>query len=196
MRRSTLVLVVIGTAVITAFWWLIIVGGVDERIADADAETQQLRIQQSSLESQLLVLQEAAESSGAYTRALAQIAESVPAEPEMDVFIEELKAIADRQGVDLLALGVAEPRELAGDPSTDVLVIELDVAVEALFFELLGFLIELEDHPRLIVIDSLTVGRSAGGQSSPILEGNVLTVNLTASLYATNSSVVADEGGA
>jgi hypothetical protein len=195
MRRSTLVLVVLGAIAITVLWWVFVVGGVDERIADADAATQQLEIQRSSLESQLLLLQEAAESRGEYTRALATIADSVPAEPDMDVFIEDLKAIADRNAVDLVAIGASEPRAYTESPGVDVLVIDLDLAVEASFFELLGFLISLEDEARLIVVDGITVGAGGGGnENSPTFEEDVLTVNLTARLFAETSPVMVDGG--
>lgn len=196
MQRS-LALVVLAAVAITTLWWIVVVGGVDERIAEADAATAQLEIQRSSLEIQLLQLQEAAESTGEYAAALETIAESIPLEPDMDGFIEDLKRIADSHSVDLVAIGASEPRPHSGEPGADVLVIDLDLAIEASFFELLGFLISLEDDSRLIVIDGISIAPGgAVNQSSSAFDADLLNVNLTASIFATTSPVVAGGGGA
>jgi Tfp pilus assembly protein PilO len=195
MTRTTLVLIVGAVVVFTGLWWVFVVGGVDNRIEDADLRAQDLELQRASVERQLLRLQEAGESRRAYRQALDAIEQSIPAEPDMAGFIEDLNDLADRNGVDIVAIGSSEPRPFVGDPPTDVLVIDLDLALEAQFFEMLGFLFALEDFERLVVIDSISVN-PGGGESldSPTFEQDVLTVNMTSRIFATRSPVLAGGG--
>ena len=196
MTRTTLVLIVLGVVIVTGLWWFLVVGGVDNRVEDAQLRAQDLELQRASVELQLLRLEEAAESSRRYRQALDEIALSIPAEPDMAGFIADLNELADRNGVDVVAIGSSEPRPFVGEPATDVLVIELDIALEAQFFEMLGFLFALEDFERLVVIDSIAVNPGGGEDvDSPTFEPDVLTVNMTARIFATSSPVVADGGG-
>ena len=192
MRRSTIVITVVGVLGVTILWWIVVVGGVDERIADAEAIAGDLTLQQATLEQQLLVLEDAAQSGSEYGRALQTIETSIPNEPELDVFIETLKAKADQRGVRLVAIGISEPRSSVDEPAADVLVIDLDLAVEAQFWEMLGFLTDLEDLDRLVVIDSISVNPSGGGNpDSATFEQDLLSITLTAALYTKTSPLVA-----
>lgn len=196
MTRTTMALVVVAVLVMTGLWWFLVVGGTDARVEDAQLRAQDLELRRASVELQLLRLQEAAESSGAYRRALDTIAESVPEAPSMDLFIEDLHDLADRNSVEVVAIGASEPRPYVGEPSADVLVIDLDIALEAQFFEMLGLLFALEDFERLIVIDSIAVNPGGGADiGSPNFEPDVLTVNMTARIFARTSPVVAGDGG-
>lgn len=196
MTRTTIALIVAGVLVVTGLWWFLVVGGVDNRVEDARLQGQDLELRRASVELQVLRLEEAAESSGAYARALDEIAQSVPETPEMDRFIEDLHGLADRNGVDVVAIGASEPRPYIGEPAIDVLVIELDLALEAQFFELLGFLFALEDFERLVVVDSIAVNPGGGeAADSPTFEPDVLTVNVRARIFAQSSPVLAEGGG-
>lgn len=196
MTRTTIALIVVAVLVLTGLWWFLVVGGVDDRVEDARLRGQDLELQRASVELQVLRLQEAAEASGAYARALDEIAVSVPETPAMDLFIEDLHALAGRTGVDILAIGASEPRPYIGEPAVEVLVIELDIAMEAQFFEMLGFLFALEDFERLVVVDALSVNPGGGEDvGSPTFEPDVLTVNVTARIFAQSSPVLAGSAG-
>ncbi len=196
MTRTTIALIVVGVLVFTGLWWFLVVGGVDARVEDARLRGQDLELRRAGVELQLLRLQEAAESSAAYSRALDEIGLSVPETPAMDRFIEDLHALADRNGVDVVAIGASEPRPYIGEPPADVLVIELDIALEAQFFEMLGFLFALEDFQRLVVVDSISVNPGGGADvGSPTFEPDVLTVNMNARIFAQSSPVLAGDGG-
>ena len=193
MRRSALVLVIIGVVALTAVWWLTVVGGADERVAIAEDESASLRLQESQLGDLVVSLNDATERRPQYLQGLRTIEGSVPVQPQLDRFIEQLNQLAASTGVSLVAIGTSEPRPHVGEPPLDVLVIDLDLAVEARFFDLLGFLFALEDLERLVVVDSLSVNPS-GARPDPddpaSFESDLLSVSLSATLYTRTATGV------
>lgn len=189
MRRSSVFVVSLVVIVATAIWWLLVIGGADERRTEAEAQTETLELQRQQLAVRVAALQEADESTPEYIRAMREIEAAVPTTPEIDAFIETLNTAAEKTGTTIVAIALREPRADLEAATPDVLIIDLDLAVEAGFFEMLAFLIELEDMERLVVIDAMSV-TPAGDAGEDSLEQDLLSVNLTGSLYTQTSSLV------
>ena len=175
MRRTVL----IGAGlflIITAAWWFLFMSGKSGEISDfreqrAVAETEQLTLQARRDSLQALVDRE-----GEFRIGLNELRTSIPAAPDGATLIENLNDIALAAGVDLLSLSpqVPVPSVVPG-----LFEISIEMTFEGPYFRVLPLLLELENLPRLLRVDAISI-------SANVLEDgtNLLSVSLTAIAFS------------
>ena len=156
MRRATILLVVLAVLAVTAGWWLFVIGPRNEAITSAEDRlfTEEQRGQQ--LRVRIQQLNDIKDQEISYLFAIGEMESSIPEDPEFDIFLEDLTFLAERSGVDLIAVSANPPIATAGDGAR-LFEIELNLTLEGQFFEILGFLFGLEEQERLIRVDMVSL---------------------------------------
>jgi Tfp pilus assembly protein PilO len=156
MRRSTVLLALLGVLAITAGWWVFIIGprneaitNAEDRLIAAEGQGQQLRIR-------IQQLNDIKDQEISYLFAIGEMQSSIPQDPEFDTFLEDLTFLAERSGVDVIAISATPPVATIAE-GVQLFEIELNLALEGQFFEILGFLFGLEEQERLIRVDTVAI---------------------------------------
>ncbi len=157
MRRSTLLLVVLGVLVVTVVWFIFFINPKRSEISDSDDQIATAQTEAQALRGQKAALLAIQESELTFRRAAAELERSIPRTPELAQFIEDVNLLAIEAGVEISSLTPSLPEATEGLPFVSVPV---SIAVEGQFFEILGFLYGLADLDRLVRIDALSITSS------------------------------------
>ncbi len=158
MRRPGVLLGILGFVLVTAVWWLFIIGPRNSAIDTAEDRLFDAEQQQSLLRTRIAQLNAIADQELTYTVAIGDMETSIPTEPQFDAFLEDLTFLAERTGVDLIAITANPPAATTAEGVLDGLFeIDVNVSVEGQFFEILGLLYGLEDMERLVRVDTLSL---------------------------------------
>ena len=157
MKRSTLLLVVLGFVLLTAVWYVFFINPKRGEISDIDADIQATQDMATLTQVEIAALKDIRDSELTYQVANAEVLRSIPATPELASFIDDLNALADETSVDLSSVNPSPPGVVEGQPF-QALGFTLDA--QGQFFEMLGFLYGLQDMERLVKIDGLTMSVS------------------------------------
>lgn len=174
MNRRVLALGVLAAILATAVWFFFLISPRNAKIGELDDDLNIALAEASSLRIAVAALQEVQNNDVAFLAAIGQMEAGIPEEPELAVFIEEVTALAEANGVTLQSLAPAEPVKFAELP---VYEISISLAMEGEYFELLGFLFGLDDMERLVVIESISI--TAGGGSGTSEETTTTTTTTT-----------------
>ncbi len=133
---------------------------------------------------------------------------AVPASPELDDFLLDTDAAADRAGVDITsvspgkpaapaddaagATGAAAPPPAATDTAgatagTPPSAISVSLDASGGYFQILDFINRLDDLPRIVVIDSLALAGGGSGDGSASGNGDTAATGSTSSSELTMS---------
>ena len=127
----------------------------------------------SELQTRLTHLKQLEANAAVLERDRALLAEAIPASDLVDQFILQVNERATRAGVQFVSVspqqpsaGAAAPGAAAAGPAS----IGLQIQVQGDYFQLLRFLEELRDGPRLVTVDtfSLSKGGAANAMSAAI----------------------------
>jgi Tfp pilus assembly protein PilO len=185
-----LLLALFAALLLAVAWWFFLISPRNGDINDAQDQLEAARTQETAIRAQLAQLQEIQDDELLYVDALEELESLVPDEALLDRFIEDLEALADATGVDLQTLSSAPPEQV---PESALRVVRISVQLEGRFFDVLGFLFELNDMERLVRVDGLAMTSSTdeAGITS-------LSVNLDMGLFTLSDlipSVPDDEEG-
>jgi type IV pilus assembly protein PilO len=185
MRRALLIavpLVVLGTAA----WFFLMFSPTSARIAQAELDLETAMQEETTLRAQVAKLQKIQDNELAYLDAVGQIEASVPPTPQLDVLINDLTALAEKNGLVWNSFAPGVPVEVEGQP---YMSIPVTVSVDGQYFEILGYLFDINDLARLITIDTITI-------SSTQDEDNftVLSVSISGQAYTTSGINVPNYG--
>lgn len=175
-------LVLIGTAA----WFLFMFSPTSARIAQADLDLETAMQEETTLRAQVAKLQKIQDNELAYLDAVGQIEASVPPTPQLDVLINDLTALAEKNGLVWNSFAPGVPVEVDGQP---YMSIPVTVSVDGQYFEILGYLFDINDLARLITVDTITI-------SSTQDEDNftVLSVSISGQAYTTSGIIVPNYG--
>ena len=157
MRRSTVFLLILGVLVVTAAWWLFIIGPRNTAISSAEDQLFTAEQQGNQLRQRISRLNEIKDQEISYLFALGEMESSIPSEPEFDTFLEDLTFLAERAGVELTSVSASPPVINDTEGEARLFEIQLSLAMEGQFFEILGFLFGLEEMERLIRVDAVSL---------------------------------------
>ncbi|MGH8875184.1 MAG: type 4a pilus biogenesis protein PilO [Acidimicrobiia bacterium] len=179
--RRTVLLVVLGSVLATAAWFLFVFGPASERIAIAEEELAAAEQQEVQLRAQLAQLRRVEENQFAYLTVVGALEAAVPPTPQLDVLIEDLKALSDDSGMEWKSMANGDPTEVE---DTDYFQVPVSITLEGQYFELLGYLYGIADLSRVIVIESVAV--------TPAQEEGftVLTVTIAGRVFTTSGIMV------
>ncbi len=157
MKRSTVLLVILGLLAVTAGWWMFVIGPRNDAISMAEDQLFTAEQQANQLRVRIQQLNDIKDQEISYLFAIGEMETSIPTEPEFDTFLEDLTFLAERVGVDIIALSATPPALSGAEEAAALFEIDLNLSLEGQFFEVLGFLFGLEEMERLIRVDTLAL---------------------------------------
>ena len=185
MSRRVLALSVLATILVTAVWFFFLISPRTAKIGELDDDLDTALAEASSLRIAAAALQDVQNNDVAFLAAIGQMEAGIPEEPELAVFIEEVTALAEANGVALQSFAPSEP---VGSVDLPVYEITVSLAMEGEYFELLGFLFGLDDMERLVVVESISITAGAGGGSVVEPEETTTTTTTTTTTVPDGSS--------
>lgn len=199
MKRIQLILLVLILVFVTVGWWFLLIRPRNADIAAADLRVASLVSDRQSLRSQIDGLNRIKDSEVTYIFAIGEMETSVPQNPELDDFLEDVTFLASRAGVEISTLGASVPTPSA--ESSELFQIDISINAEGGFFEALGFLFGLEDLDRLIRIDAVALtpqssvasGDDPGANEdgvTPRAQAGLVQIQLTGRLFTRTSVAV------
>ena len=150
--RTKILLGVLVLLLITVLWWLLLLSPKRDDISAAEAELDNARLRESTLQTRIIQLQEIKDNELSYLFAIGQMESSIPATPQADAFIEDITFLAESTGVELTTITLTPP---VADPDTGGFEVPVSIAVEGEYFEILGFLYGIEALDRLVRVDGI-----------------------------------------
>lgn len=179
MSRRALVVSIAAAGLLALIWFVFLWGPQGGELDDANARIDAASQRNAELELRLARLQDAQDRAPELAADLEELRRAVPDDPELAQFILDANDAASDAGVEFLSIapGVPAPGE-AGLPP----VVTLGISVSGGYFEVLDYLDRLEDLPRIVVVDQLTLTPTDAAAGSP-----ELSVNLTARMFATSA---------
>jgi len=157
MRRVG-VLALLAGILVTAAWWMFLISPRNGRIADYQDDLVVAQDTEQRLRVQIRQLEEIRDREVEYLAALSQLESLIPDRPLLDEFIEQIFALTNDTGVELLSLAPALP--VALDEGSDLREIVISAQIQGEFFEILGFLFGLNEMDRLVRVDGISMSSS------------------------------------
>jgi Tfp pilus assembly protein PilO len=222
MNRKVLLIAAAGTAALVAAWFLLLWSPQSSRLDGVRAREEEAVEANTALELRIARLQDLRARRPELRADLVALEAAVPASPELDAFLLDVDAAADRAGVDITSISPAKP---AADPAaaattstttaptgatgttggapTGAPPSAITIAVDAAggYFQVLDFMNRLADLPRVVVVDSLSLasgGDGAGeedpGAASSGTSPSQLTMSISARMFTTAPPAAADDG--
>lgn len=176
MKRSSLLLVILGLILVTAVWFVFFISPKRGEISDIDDEISAAQSTADGVRGEIGRLKDIRDSELTYRRAIADVQNSIPATPELAAFIEEVNLLAIETDVVVSNLTPSPPITLLEGQLFQPLTINIDA--QGQFFEVLGFLYGLQDMERLVKVNSISLTAifdEAGNQE--------MSLNLTGSIF-------------
>jgi Tfp pilus assembly protein PilO len=225
MNRKVLLIAVVGTVALVAAWFLLLWSPQSIRLDDAQAREEEAAEANQALELRIDRLRDLRDRRPQLRADLVALEAAVPATPELDAFLLDADAAAERAGVDITSVAPSKPSAssdaeaaasttstttattgtspAAGDTATGAPPSAITVALDATggYFQVLDFINRLDDLPRVVVVDSLTLASGSGGGTEGDAEGasagtspSELSMTISARMF-TRAAPVADADG-
>ena len=174
MRRWVIFGLVLAV-LLAAAWWFFFISPRNARIAQARDDLNTARDTERSLVAQIEQLNAIRDAEVEYLAGIGQLEALIPERPLLDEFIEDVYALTETTGVELLTLAPAMPLPVTGSTLREFTVA---AAIDGDFYEVLGFLFGLMDLDRLVRVDAIAV--SSGQDETGAV---ALSVSLTMRLF-------------
>ncbi|HVM53150.1 MAG TPA: type 4a pilus biogenesis protein PilO [Acidimicrobiales bacterium] len=179
MNRRTILVAFAAAVVLLLGWFMLLWGPQGGRLSDARDRIDAAENENRALELRLSRLQAVQERAPELTAALSELRRAVPDDPALAQLILDANQAANESGVEFLSIAPSVPA--AGSPAT----ITLSINVTGTYEAVLLYLRRLEELPRIIVVDTLSLSPS---QSEAGLQ---LSVSLTARMFTNNAEAIA-----
>ena len=219
MNRKVLLIAAGGAIALVAVWFVVLWSPQSTRLDGALQREEEAADANSALELRIDRLRDLRARRPQLEADLLALEAAVPAGPELDEFLLDADAAADRAGVDITSITPSKPSTGAageeagtttsttaaagttGDPAAGAPPSAITVALDASggYFQVLDFINRLDDLPRVVVVDSLTLASGGGGVESgetaaPATAGSSqLTMSISARMF-TRAPAAAEDG--
>jgi type IV pilus assembly protein PilO len=154
VKRTGLVLGLLGVLLLTALWWFFAISPTNTRIADAKDQQQSAEDNEVLLRTQLSRLKKIQENELTYLSAIGALDAALPPTPQMPALIDTLAELAKDSGVSWDSGTYGNPLQVEGE---DYFEIPISLTVKGQFFEVLGYLYGIADLERVVRIDSVSL---------------------------------------
>lgn len=154
MKRTGLILGVLGAFLLTALWWFFVMSPTNTRISEARDQLESEQDNQVLLQTQLMRLKKIQENELTYRSAIGALEAGIPPTPQMPALIDVLSELAGDSGVEWDSGTYGNPIEVEGE---DYFEIPVTLTVRGQFFEILGYLYGIADLERIVRIDSVSI---------------------------------------
>lgn len=180
-RRAAIITFGVSVALLL-LWFVALWGPQGGKLKDAHNRTDVAKADNGQLELRLSRLKAAQKKAPELMADLERLRRAVPDDPELAQFILDANQAATDAGVDFLSIspGVPEQKDPTRPP-----VISLGISVNGDYFSVLDYLDRINALPRIVVIDNLSLAPQASNT------GELLTVSLTARMFATSAPQIA-----
>jgi Tfp pilus assembly protein PilO len=187
MKRTHILLAVLGTALVGVAFWLLLWQPKQADIATAREEIQATQDQQRGIEAELARLRSVRQEAPEAEAHLAAASAIVPENPALPSLLRQLQTAADDAGLTLTSVDVGRPAEATPDAAMTTEALPADgftaslpvnVALEGGYFQIVDFLRRVEAPeitPRGVLWDSATLAPN---------EYPVLSATLTGRTFA------------
>jgi len=213
MNRKVLLFAAGGAIALLVVWFVLLWSPQGARLEDAGTRRDAAESTNSQLELRLERLRDLRERRPQLQADLDALETAIPESPELDTFLLDTDAAAERAGVDITSVSPAKPTPseaeataattttttapaagAAGAAGADVGATAasspsaITVSLEAAggYFQVLDFLNRLDDLPRVVVVDSLSLTSAegaAGGEGAAAPQK--LAMSITARMFTT-----------
>jgi Tfp pilus assembly protein PilO len=171
----------VGALAIVALWWFLVYSPKSDDLTTAQDERDEAALQQDALQAQLDELEEIAANGPAIDAELAELSGLVPPTSDLAGFILGMNDLAIQSGIDWISVAPNPPEAEGPGLST----IDLNIAVEGGFFQVVDYLNRLEDFDRLVIVDTMNI--STSGESEEGTTTGSLGVTLTGRMFTTEA---------
>jgi len=220
MNRKVLLIAAGGAVALVAAWSLLLWSPQSSRLDDAKVREEEAADANAALELRIDRLRDLRERRPELEADLVALQGAVPAGPELDAFLLDADAAADGAGVEITSITPSKPSTGAADATASTTTTTtapaatgdtatagsppsaITVALDATggYFQVLDFINRLDDLPRVVVVDSLTLASGGGGAGgageatdAPATAGSSqLTMGITARMFTTAAPAATD----
>ncbi|MGZ5385291.1 MAG: type 4a pilus biogenesis protein PilO [Acidimicrobiia bacterium] len=154
MKRTSLILGLLGVVFVTALWWFFVITPTNKKISDVQDQLVSAEDDQVLLQTQLMRLKKIQENELTYRSAIGALEAAIPPTPQMPALIDVLAQLAEDSGVEWQSGTYGNPVEVEGE---DYFEIPVNLSVQGQFFEVLGYLYGIADLERIVRIDAVSL---------------------------------------
>ena len=205
MKRNAIIGIVASALVVILIWYFAFYKPTSDDVSKTQEEVTTAQREQQALEATLARLEELDRNAPQQQATLQKLDAAIPSTPDLADFIFQANTAAADSGVDWVSIAPTPP---AASTSGGPTVIALAIQVNGGFFQVLDYLNRLEDLPRLVVTDTISVaaggstGSATGSTTQTTLSTSTsnsgaptLSVALGSRMFTTATAVPAAPGG-
>ena len=176
--KARLALIGIGASlVLIGAWFFLLWKPAGEDLDKANADKAAAEQRASELQVRLAHLKDLEKNAAVLERDRALLAEAIPSTDLLDQFILQVNERAARAGVSFVSVSPQQPGAATAAPGAAAAgptSIGLQIQVTGDYFQLLRFLEELRDGPRLVTVETFSLSKGGeGGQMSASVGGRM-----------------------
>jgi Tfp pilus assembly protein PilO len=174
--KAKLVVIGVGAAVVlTGIWFFLLWKPAGASLDEARVEKVAAEQKASELQTRLGHLQLLEKNAAKLEASKALLATAIPQADKLDEFILQVNERATKAGVSFVSVSPTPPAAAAGVgvAASGPMNIGLQIQVTGDYFQLLNFMTELRDGPRLVTVDSFSLSKGEGNKLSGSIGGRM-----------------------
>ena len=183
--KPKLILIGVGAAlVLTGAWFFLLWKPAGADLDKAKAEKVAAEAEQSKLQARLSHLHKLEDNASVLEQSRSLLATAIPSDDKLDEFIIQVNERAARSGVSFVSVAPSPPAA-GGTGAASTVGLQLQVTGD--YFQVMRFLEEMRDGPRLFTIDNFSLTPSGDGKMSASISSRMF-VNPSAPASAVPTS--------
>lgn len=186
--KAKLILIGVGAAVVLTGAWFVLLwkpAGADLDKARADKVVAEQEA--STLRTRLTHLEKLQDNAAVLEQSRSLLATAIPSADKLDEFILQVNERAGRAGVSFVSVSPTPPAA-PGAGSSAPTIVGLQMQVTGDYFQIMRFLEEMRDGPRLFTIDNFSINPGGGDGLMTASIGSRMFVNPNAPATAVPTS--------
>ncbi len=197
MKSRTITVTVVAAIAVVAVWWLFVFSPTRSDASKASAELSTAKEQERTLDTQNKQLDDLKKHQREIDSDLKRLNKAVPQDAALAPFIDQANAIASATGVTWQSVTPTAPAAPgAGATSGSADAIQLTITVQGPYFNVLDYINRLENIPRLVVADQITLNPGADASGTKTVTATITGRMFTAGAAATAATGTTTTGGA
>ncbi len=176
MKRTGLIMGVLGLVLVTALWYLFVISPTNTKVAEAEEQLAVAQDNQVLLQTQLMRYKKIQENELTYRSAIGALEAAIPPTPQMPALIDVLAQLAVDSGVEWESGTYGNPVEVEDE---DYYEIPISLSVQGQFFEVLGYLYGIADLERIVRIDAVSLSPTEDDAGFTIENVSISAVTFT-----------------
>jgi type IV pilus assembly protein PilO len=182
MKSRTIMVSVLAAVAIIVVWWMFLYSPARSDASKVNDDVNTAKEESRSLETQVKQVHDLERHAPEIKAQVERLRDAVPQQPELASFIDQANQIATDAGVDWASISPTDP-----STATNAGEIQLQITVNGGYYEVLDYLNRLDNLPRLVVVDQISVTAAADAGTGT----QKLTAALTARMFTQGSAAAA-----